>query len=262
MKLCLLTLFCLLVPFSFAREMQAREWRGIVPLHSTRADVVRLFGSSCSEGEGRCMFRVGNEQVLIVFSSVRSEFHACEKELPHDTVLLVQVEFVTPVSFGSLKVNKKNFRTFDPSTPPNIGYKGYIDEKEGLLIKTYKGKVLQLSYIATGKEVHRCASYYEAPESFIQVFIHHYSPAADIDCPKEAVEGERIVFSAILADRKNLKYTWEVTAGRIVAGQGTPRITVDTRGVGGQSIIATVGVGFGQHTSTSSCKTTVLVKSN
>ncbi|HEX7331760.1 MAG TPA: hypothetical protein VF290_09680 [Pyrinomonadaceae bacterium] len=261
MKLCLLTLFCLLVPCSFAREVQAKEWRGIVPLHSTRADVARLF-PACSEVEGRCIFRVGNEQVLIVFSSVRSELHECEKELPHDTVLLVQVELATPVSFGSLKVNKKIFRTFDPSTPPNIGYKGYIDEKEGLLIKTYKGKVLQLSYIATSKEVSRCPSYYEDPESFIGVFIHYYVPAPDIDCPKEAVDGERIVFSTDPVDRKKFKYTWAVTVGKIVAGQGTPKITVDTTGLGGQTIITTLERGQGHHVTATSCKTTVLVKPN
>ena len=125
-----------------------------------------------------------------------------------------------------------------------------------------RGKVLQLSYIATSNDVPLCPSHYEDPESFVQVFIPHYIPAPDIDCPKEAVEGERIVFSAKPIDTKNLKYTWAVTGGKIVAGQGTRRITVDTAGVGGQTITATIEMGYGQHTSTSSCTATVLMKSS
>ncbi len=38
-------------------------------------------------------------------------------------------------------------------------------------------------------------------------------------------------------------YNWSVSAGTITSGQGTSTITVDTTGLGGQSVTATVSIG-------------------
>lgn len=74
-RLLLVPLGLLLAPI-FTHGVAAKEWRGIVPLHSTRADVARLF-NTCFDREGGCTFRVGNEEVYIVFSSgaVVSEYY-------------------------------------------------------------------------------------------------------------------------------------------------------------------------------------------
>ena len=47
-------------------------------------------------------------------------------------------------------------------------------------------------------------------------------------------------------------YNWSVSAGTITSGQGTPTISVDTAGLGGQSVTATVSVGGADP----SCSTT------
>ena len=253
---------CLFIAIAFAPDVRAKEWRGIVPLHSTRADVVRLFGV-CDDINAACRVRVGNENAYFVFSSgsVR-DLNECAKNLPLDTVLLVEVELISPPKLSALRINKRQFRTFDPSMPRNIGYKGYIDEKEGLIIKTYKGKVLQLDYIATGKDVALCPDYYESPESFIQVMIEYCCPFVYLNCPSQAiVEGERVTLSATTEDIKGAKYEWELTAGKIVAGQGTQRITVDTTGVGGRTITATFEMADrNQHVTASSCAFPVSVR--
>ena len=231
---------CLFIAIVFAPEVLAKEWRGIVPLHSTRADVVRLFGV-CDGPNAACKVRVGNEEALIIFSDgVVRDLNECVKNLPLDTVLLVEVVLTKPPKLSALRINKNHFRTFDPSTPPNIGYKGYIDEKEGLIIKTYKGKVLQLDYIAAGKDIALCPDYYENPESFIQVLIHNCCAYVSLNCPSQAlVDGERVTLSATTDGIERAKFKWEVTAGKIVAGQGTLRVTVDTTGAGGGMITAT-----------------------
>ena len=41
----------------------------------------------------------------------------------------------------------------------------------------------------------------------------------------------------------NPTYNWSVSAGFITSGQGTPSITVDSTGIGGQSVTATVELG-------------------
>jgi hypothetical protein len=54
------------------------------------------------------------------------------------------------------------------------------------------------------------------------------------------VDGERIIISASTIDLSRAKYKWAVSAEKIVAGQGTLNITVDTTGAGGRTITATI----------------------
>jgi hypothetical protein len=261
MKRQTLILLFLLTCMLFAREVVGKEWRGIVPLHSTRADVVRLFGG-CSDSDGGCKFSVGNEEAYIVFSNgvVVSEYHECARKLPPETVLLIEVKLTTPVNLGALRIDKKKFRVFDPSSPPNIGYKGYIDEKEGLIIKTYKGRVLQLNYIAAGSDVPLSRSYYEDPESMIRVIDE--LPNLTVYCPDIApIEGERITISADTVEQPRATFRWEVNIGKIIAGQGTLRIVVDTGGAGGQTLKVAVEMNDGhQHLTMASCEVPVSIR--
>ncbi len=59
------------------------------------------------------------------------------------------------------------------------------------------------------------------------------------------LEGTPTSFSANAnyPDGVTVTYNWTVSAGRIVEGQGTPNITVDTTGFGGQPVTATVELG-------------------
>lgn len=252
--------FYLFVASVFAPNALAKEWRGIVPLHSTKADVARVFGR-CDRDSG-CQVRIGNEEAFFVFSNGTIGNTKCAKDLPPDTVLLIEVRLIDPPKLSALRINKSQFRTFDPSMPRNIGYKGYIDEKEGLVIKTYKGKVLQLDYIAAKTEVALCPDYYESPESFIQLLIEYCCPWVYLDCPSQAVvDGERVTISASTSASGRLKYQWQVTGGKIVAGQGTPKVTIDTTGVGGRTMTATVEMNDGsQHVTATSCAITVSMR--
>lgn len=65
-----------------------------------------------------------------------------------------------------------------------------------------------------------------------------------LDGPEKVLEGDIITFSAINAGTAPvpIKYTWNVTNGSIVRGQGTPTITVDSNGLGGRTIDAELDV--------------------
>jgi len=59
-------------------------------------------------------------------------------------------------------------------------------------------------------------------------------PLVEVTCPNVAGPGEEAVFTAFVdAAAADVKYTykWEVSAGTIAGGQGTPSIKVDTTGV-------------------------------
>jgi hypothetical protein len=71
-------------------------------------------------------------------------------------------------------------------------------------------------------------------------------PFVSISCPTEPPKpGEPVTISANVAGgdpKVNLKYKWQVSAGNIVDGQGTPEIKVDTSETAGQTVTATVEV--------------------
>jgi hypothetical protein len=54
-------------------------------------------------------------------------------------------------------------------------------------------------------------------------------------------------------------YNWTVSAGRIISGQGTPRITVDTNGLAGQTIRADLDLGGYGMPCPASCTTSIPV---
>jgi hypothetical protein len=71
-------------------------------------------------------------------------------------------------------------------------------------------------------------------------------PEVRISCPDNVTEKAPVTFSATISGGTPgvaASYNWTVTNGHILSGQGTSSITVDTAGLAGQSIGATVDVG-------------------
>jgi PKD-like domain/PKD domain len=86
-------------------------------------------------------------------------------------------------------------------------------------------------------------------------------PAVNVSCPADVEQGAPITFTASV-NAGNVTYNWSVSAGTITGGQGTSSITVDTAGLGGQTVTATVEVGglAAACTRTASCSTAVRPK--
>ena len=66
----------------------------------------------------------------------------------------------------------------------------------------------------------------------------------NISAPKQVTEGEIITYTADVSYSGNadLKYNWKVTpaSARIISGMGTSTLNVDSTGLGGQRIVATL----------------------
>jgi hypothetical protein len=71
-------------------------------------------------------------------------------------------------------------------------------------------------------------------------------PAIKVNCPESVDQGTTITCVATVKDLPaNVKPTflWLVSTGFISSGQGTSEISIDTFGVGGQKVTATLGIG-------------------
>jgi len=74
-----------------------------------------------------------------------------------------------------------------------------------------------------------------------------WAPKIQPTCPATVIEGKPALISIRLDAGPHerlprLKFNWSLTAGRIIKGDGTRTIKVDTRGLGGQEISASVDV--------------------
>ena len=67
-------------------------------------------------------------------------------------------------------------------------------------------------------------------------------PAISASCPDAVDQGQPITFTVTVGALPDTGYKWTVSVGIIKSGQGTPTITVDSVGLGGQNVTATVEV--------------------
>lgn len=71
-------------------------------------------------------------------------------------------------------------------------------------------------------------------------------PTVNVSCPEAATENAPVTFTANVSGGTTgitPTYNWNVSGGQIISGQGTPSITVDTKGLGGQTIRASLDIG-------------------
>ena len=233
-----------------ARHVVAEEWRGLVPLKSTRADVVRLF-NECNDKESLCEFTSEKEEINIQFSNDES----C-KSVPFDTVLSIQRDLRNMTTFATLQLDKRRFKSFDPSSPRNLGYRGFIDDDAGLLVKTDREGIFQINYIAAKKDRPACPGYYARPREFVAVVLPHVMMVNSVTCPDSTViAGEKVPIATTYPPTgQRISLTWESTGGRIIEGPIQRKIFLDTTGLEGKSVTVTVEVNDGfQHTATGSC---------
>jgi hypothetical protein len=118
--------------------------------------------------------------------------------------------------------------TWDVSSLQPGYYKAYLD------IDTGSGDAACQAFTSTTILVNRCPP---PPPT---------CPNVGIVCPDRVVVGEPLTFSSnISGGSGNVTpvYNWTVSAGTIIDGQGTSTIHVDTSGLAGQTVTATLTMG-------------------
>jgi hypothetical protein len=71
-------------------------------------------------------------------------------------------------------------------------------------------------------------------------------PVVTLNCPPSTLEaGSKLTLTANIGADDELRFLWRIRVGKILAGQGTPTITVDTTGLAGQTIPVSVEVNNG-----------------
>lgn len=181
-----------------------------------------------------CEFYLDGERVRIVFSGmVQDYFYECSKNLPTDTVLLIEV---TPELPSPLKDYESRYRLKRLGTMSE--FSGYFDERAGVVLKTKSNKILEFNYVANSSDRLRCKDYYDHPRKFVSVVTH--CPPISLEGPTEAVTaGEILNFKASVQPDPKMTLIWTVSGGRIVTLSGR-QMSLDTSGLDGQTLEVTI----------------------
>lgn len=129
---------------------------GIVPLHSTRADVERLYGT-CNDSS-LCIFRTTTETVAVAFASSPCTGFMYGWNVPKDTVISCKVTpFVAP-RFSEIPIDLNGFAT--RSSPDDIVTTYYTNVGKGILFAVQDGRLISVTYYPPSSEnMKRCEGF-------------------------------------------------------------------------------------------------------
>lgn len=114
----------------FAGTAQAKDWHGIVPLHSTRADVERLLGGPTMDRSDTVVYEYPSEEVSIEFSKGGCDVEFSPWNVPRDVVLNVWVTPTLLLDTSGLNLNQKDYMKIRDEHRPQIVH--YLNRREGI----------------------------------------------------------------------------------------------------------------------------------
>lgn len=130
---------CLLIICCLSFTCFAKEWRGIIPLKSTRADVEKLLGTPSEDHPAR--YDLPDEIVYVEYVE-----HPCNHtnppgwpvpplgwNVPVNTVIDIVITLKKPIPLNSLTVNLSDFKKVRGDDVPQ--HSSYNNEEEGFSIE-------------------------------------------------------------------------------------------------------------------------------
>jgi hypothetical protein len=136
-----------------AIPLGAKEWRGITPLRSTRAEVERILGRSPDASGSWAIYQTEKEAISILFASGPPCGTNAENEwrVPRGTVISITVSPKTVVLLTTLNIDESKFEKFrDPHKLNRIEYR---NRDEGQSISVVDNEVSSVTYFAAAKDL-------------------------------------------------------------------------------------------------------------
>jgi hypothetical protein len=129
-----------------------KEWDGIVPLQSTRADVERLLGPAKEPAKNYVsIHETEREVVLIEYSTGEPCSGGVNKwRVQRGTVLSIRVAPRAQIRFSELHIDESQYKETDGGHVPNYAY--YTNDKEGVQVEVKQGLVMSISYFPGAKD--------------------------------------------------------------------------------------------------------------
>ena len=148
-------LFSLLTLVLMTQTSLAKEWRGIVPLRSTRADVERRFGKPDKWGnyefkDERVSFRYGGGHCKGFYLTLGED--NCKCLLNKDTVMAIDVEPTGKRKISDLKLDMKKFRRTPINPFPHTFEYDNVAEGITYIVDEPEDEIRSIEYYASSDD--------------------------------------------------------------------------------------------------------------
>ena len=133
--------------------MFAKEWRGIIPLRSTRADVERLLGPP--EPGYNSVYLTRSERISVSYSEGPCDYGW---QVPPDTVISFSVYPKNPSKFADVRLDEGKYEKRRDIHMESTYY--YINKEEGInyTVEVGEGVVTGIEYFPSAKDNYlRCS---------------------------------------------------------------------------------------------------------
>jgi hypothetical protein len=130
----------ILIIFLLVVSTQAKPWRGIVPLHSTRQDVERILGPS--KDTCNCIYKTPTEVVTVTYARDNCTTNPRGWNVPQNTVVTINVSFTTSLKLADLNIDTIKYKQInDLHTPARY----YSNDEEGIMYQVSEDGMVALA---------------------------------------------------------------------------------------------------------------------
>ena len=168
----------------------AKDWRGFVPLHSTRDDVHRILGAPQPPPDDRATnyeqtsdsdsYFLPDGEVHFVYATERDQQgKTFPVLLKAETLLLVRFTPDHPLAWNEVSLFESDFRNYTPEDADENWNHGYADDAEGSVVSLFAGKIIELVYIPRIEDRMRFPGYLEDPEQIVKVQNYGQEPDSE-----------------------------------------------------------------------------------
>ncbi|HKC65387.1 MAG TPA: hypothetical protein VKB86_17225 [Pyrinomonadaceae bacterium] len=127
----------------------AKEWRGLVPLKSTRADVERLLGKPGKYGR----YQFDNERANIYYAEGScNKVDDCRCLVPSDVILEISVDLEVEMRFSTLNIDRTKYKK--KIIIPDGSQAIYSNDEEGIIytVDEVHDDVISIEYLPSAKD--------------------------------------------------------------------------------------------------------------
>ena len=157
--------------------ISGKDFRGILPMHSTREDVEAILGPPppsenrhYTTNKGWAIYRVDGLEVFIDYTDEQSlKQSRCESTVAAGIVREIRVIPRIDLLVSNLNLNEKSFRKYEAPDSEDREHVGFLDETEGLVVVAFKGLVSEMIYVAAASDRQRCPDFYQRLEDLARV---------------------------------------------------------------------------------------------
>lgn len=131
----------------------AKPWRGIVPLHSTRAEVEQVLGRPSMDRGDTVVYDYESERASIEYSKGPCKTKFSQWNVPHDTVISIWITIKSnPQSASDLNLLQSKFKKSRDQHRPQVIY--YSDLKAGIQysVDETDGMVWAIKYLPSAAD--------------------------------------------------------------------------------------------------------------